>query len=442
MRKSKNPQRRLELSCCNIKMGLTKSEVLEPFRGLFPELLLGLVCLMSWSCQKSGPMDTSHQSIDNDAGPAIRDQASPPPIGGSDMPNAAPSVSSVPSKEGSMGVASRPIASVQQLVEVVKVRKKGTLTWKVAVEGNPLTVLSSQDAVQTEAKSQAMIVFKSGSQIQMGPKSLVVVSPPENGGASAQADRAVIRGGELQSTTSRELWLMTSAALFKMKPSAKGEPARANFSIKEGKKLKVKLVAGEALALTVDRRKKNAQTGGAGTAVKEVPLVVNRPLTFEAPQAPEAFGIEESGEAKSWEGAALIKQLSPILSAETTISRQHAVEKNSPQASQGAQVSQKKSAPSAPPAKKTIEPAPSLVLVEPKNRAEVLSETILVKGRLENLGEKTPGKVLVQGQAVQFSSDGSFEARIKLDPGVNLLLIQWISSDSVSHYKRLTVTRK
>jgi hypothetical protein len=331
---------------------------------------------------------------------------------------------------------------VKQMVEVVKVRKKGTLTWKVAVEGNPLTELSSQDAVQTEAKSQAMIVFKSGSQIQMGPKSLVVVSPPESGNASPQADRAVIRGGELQSSTSRELWLMTSAALFKMKPSAKGEPARVNLSIREGKQLKVNLVTGEAVALTIDRRKKHTQSGGAGPALKEVPLTANRPLTLEAPRAPEMFGSEELGGApQSWEGSALIKQLSPAPKAESP-SVKAAVAKGSPQRAQGTHASQERSAPSEPATKKTLAPAPSLVVHEPKNRAEVVSESIVVRGQLENLGKNPPGRVLVQGQALRLSSNGSFEAKVKLDPGVNLLLIQWISADSVSHYKRLTVTRK
>lgn len=357
------------------------------------------------------------------------------------------------------------IAALSQIVETVKVRRKGTLTWKPVREGTDLAELASQDAVQTEARSRATIVFKSGSQIQMGAKSLVVISPPTNKGMPQQADRAVVRGGDLQSTTTKELWLMTSAALFKMKPAPDGTAAKANFSIKEGNRIKVKLEAGRAVAVTVAKAPA-AKNGGveASPTLKEVSLVVDKPMSLPAPAAPESFGVETSPEKPGAEPEwtqDLIKTLSTqhLTQKKAELQRPHQ-EKKAPASGPGhtAAVSATDSSPakasgtaasatgeSAASAKR-VQPAapPKLQVQEPRNKSETTADKVRVQGSVDHLNAEgaARGKVLVQGQEARWLEGQRFEAEAALDVGVNLILVQWISAEGVSQYKRVTVTRK
>lgn len=183
---------------------------------------------------------------------------------------------------------------VKAFIPNVVCRRSQQLEWNEVVPGLPLY---AYDAVQTHSGATAKLELINQSEIEMESESLVILDPSALSNA-AHRDRAVVRSGVVQGTTRNELWILTSAALVKMK-AKKGGRARGVVAVAEGKKLNIELKEGTAIVL---QKKPGAPSYEVADLAPDKPMILDAPVGKEtigsgtADWAPELASIEP-GEA-------------------------------------------------------------------------------------------------------------------------------------------------
>src|SRR3972149_3025972 len=66
---------------------------------------------------------------------------------------------------------------------------------------------------------------------------------------------------------------------------------------------------------------------------------------------------------------------------------------------------------------------PKVEITEPKEGVETESEEVTIKGKTDNKNDE----VLINGQSAEVSNDGSFQAKVSLTEGDNMILIETIT---------------
>ncbi len=285
--------------------------------------------------------------------------------------------------------AQQPIGTLLSFQAPAHFRRQAELVWQEVLMNMPFF---RYDAVRTEQGGSARIQLINGSVLQLDPETLVILNPGSlkvsllTTNVERVRDRAVVRSGSVRSETKNELWLLTSAALLRLKKADKSASAKLNLSVQEGHKLRVELVDGEGTVL-------KTSSPGKASVVDVKPLTPRSPIELDAPRAEEGFGSRES--LVEW----------PDVDAATEPGG--------------------------------IEKPLEVTISSPGNYAEIRGANTLLTGRVSR-GDTT---LRINGNTVPYTRQLEFSARIPLSPGANAIQIQLIGRDGQSVNRRWTLIR-
>lgn len=284
------------------------------------------------------------------------------------------------------------LAELKAFVSRVTYRREKEMNWQEAVLNIPFYRF---DSVNTHEKSTAQIGFTNGSTVDMTENSLLIINP---GAEVTNWDRLLLRKGNLSAKTQKELWILTTAALVRMKPAREKTIARTKIAIEEGKKLQVVLEEGEGTMF-------ETKSPGNLEDAKPSRLVVNKPVIMAAPVVANDFGTAEE---VSWPTPEKVDE------TERTIA----------------------SVP--PPAKPNLTP-PDFTITSPSDYSEVSTSSVTLKGKVRGQGVTS---LLVNGKTITLGPKQDFAAAVSLNKGANAILIQLNRTEGTPVFRRWTVIRR
>ncbi len=199
-----------------------------------------------------------------------------------------------------------PVGRLGTLKPSVTYRRNAEMLWQDASVHLPLFAF---DAIRTHARARAQIILDSGSVLDLKENSLIIINPAALD-VGVKRDRAIIRHGTLSGSTENELWILTSAALLKIKATGSKKRARAAISVHEGKRLRVKLEEGEGTVYphrTVSPPQTVASTPATAVEKAKPPvlLIRNEPVVLDAPIAVDNYGWKD--DESTWNEVAKVE---------------------------------------------------------------------------------------------------------------------------------------
>lgn len=273
------------------------------------------------------------------------------------------------------------IAELTRFKPTVNYRRKEELTWQ-PVEAQ--LGFARKDALQTQTGASAEVRYNSGSTITLKENTLVVIDDDFHMQGKNKEDRAYLRVGKLEGRAKRELWLLTTAGLVKLKPAEKSSVAVATLSSKADQG-HVKLTLQKGQASVISRNPK----GNITVQSINISTPVELPVTEKA-AAPSSLNPD-------WE---------PFLKTARTT-------------------------------KLEVPKIQRLELLRPADQEVLSSSEVTVEGKLDGTG----GKVLINGKLIPVDAE-LFKSSVSLIPGANVISIQLIRDDGTTEFKRITVIRK
>ena len=287
------------------------------------------------------------------------------------------------------------LAELKSLQAHVTVRREKEMSWQDALLNLPLFRF---DAIRTDVKATATVGFVNGSIVNMTEDSLLIINP---GTEITSWDRLLLRKGNLSAQTQKELWILTAAALVRMKPKAWAGRAKMKLAVEEGKKMKVELEEGDGLLLqTTDPGKlENA---------KPVKLVERKPVVIAAPAVGNDFGL--NNDAVSWPTTEKVEEKARTIASLPP-----------------------------PSTTKPVIPPPDFVITSPADYSEVQSASVTLKGRVKGQGATS---LLVNGKSVALEAKQNFSISVPLNLGANAILIQLNRNEGTPVFRRWTVIRR
>lgn len=294
---------------------------------------------------------------------------------------------------------SPPLARIEEHVPTVRYRRSQELVWADAAGG---LSLYRHDGVQTHEEASARISYATGTRLELGERSFVIIEDPV-AGTESDADRAVLRDGILRGETRRELWVLTTAAVVRVRPARAGSVARSTVQVREGAKLRVRLAEGQ----------------GTLTPLAKGPSVALRPgrevVVPAPPTSDERFGAGQ-GASNAW------------------VAERGSVEPGGSRVKEGlarpAHAARNEEAP-----EPTSLPVTTVDL--PPDQAETADAALRVSGVASN----SASTVYVNGRRAPLLPNRSFEASVPLEPGANVVVVQEILPDGRSAFHRRTIHR-
>ncbi len=285
----------------------------------------------------------------------------------------------------------------------VTLRRNSEMVWQDAARDLPLFAF---DAIRTYPQGKAKIVLDNGSVLDLHEDSLIILNPSMMEGG-VKSDRAVVRNGRLQGKTTGELWILTSAALLRLKADSGGKAASATVTLKEGKAMEVKLESGQGAIVKSE----------GGKTLEKVTLTPGNAVTFPAPSAPEQFGMEmdESKWKERMAAALTARPAAAPTEQPRDVASVHPVAKEAP----------------------ALKPL-KVLISSPANYAEVTDKVVPIRGSVTRKG----GEVRVNGTPVTIDDKLEFTAKVPLNAGANTIVIQLIREKGESVFHRWTVFRK
>lgn len=281
------------------------------------------------------------------------------------------------------------LATLVSLRPKVRFRRRQELLWQDAEKGLEFRRF---DAVQTHEDAEARIDFVNGSELQLKERTFAIINMDSSRPVRQREDRVVIRSGEVDGQTKKELWILTTAALIRMNARTASEPSKASIKVEDGKKMTVILQTGEATLV------RPAQGGKGGTEHIELPPM--KAVSFDAPRAPENFGLQLTDQ--DWKAP-----YTPPPSPTPTLTP-------------------------------TPEPKATLEVSVPSDGSETPKAEALVAGRCSS----PKVSVLINGKKADLRGDLSFAMQVPLQMGVNSIVVQMIRPDGSSEFLRRRVIRK
>lgn len=284
------------------------------------------------------------------------------------------------------------LAHLNEFLPRVTFRRQKEMVWEEAIRNLPLFRF---DAVRTHHKAGAKITFVNGSVVDMSPESLLIINP-SSGENLANFDRLLMRKGNLKARTQKELWILTTAALFRIKPQ-RNESARGTVAVEEGKRIRVEVNEGEGLMLRTQRP-------GKIDAGKPIHLSQNKPIVIAAPTVPTDFGLKEN--EIEWPDPAAVE------------ARAREVASVSPNQAKI--------------------PISDFIITSPPDYAEVSAASVEIKGLIS--GKDTA--ISVNGKTVSVNNKQEFRVKVPLTRGANAILIQLNRTEGSPVFRRWTVIRR
>ena len=288
------------------------------------------------------------------------------------------------------------LATLESFLPRVTFRRQSEVAWEEAMEQLPLFRF---DAVRTHSKANAKITFTNGSTIDLNADSLLIINSSEPVASAVSIDKVLVRKGKLTAKTQKDLWVLTSAALYRFWPTKKSKVAQGILAIEEGKKASFELKQGEGMVMPL-------APGKGKIAPAAMKLVVNKPIILAAPVAPSDFG--ESPQTDVWPEVAVVERKKRELAS---------LPDTAPK-------------PQATPA--------DFIIQSPADYSEVFEAMTELKGKVLS-GD---GTLQVNGKTVAVNAKGEFRTKIKLNPGANAILIQWNVSQQTPVFRRWTIIRR
>lgn len=284
-----------------------------------------------------------------------------------------------------VGLSRTILANLEAFTPQVTVRRAEELVWGDALLNMPFY---RYDSVKTHDEATAKILFQSGARIHMNERSLVIIN---NLNPTHSADRAVLRGGEITGKTPQELWLLTSAALIRLRSRKAGSLGAARLAMEEGKQFSVELTDGEGEMLQPP------------TGTRNSPLLtrlkLRKPVVLSAPIVSSTFGDKDSEPA--WLENFDSRSVASIPSGN--------------------------------------DPKPIEFFIEsPANYSEVTEAFVILKGKVSRAG----GKILVNGKPGTIDAKLRFNAKVPVSRGANTLVIQLIQPTGEITERQWLVVRK
>jgi hypothetical protein len=301
-----------------------------------------------------------------------------------------------------------PLGFLAEHHQHVTYQRAGETSWPDASDRLPLF---AYDAVQTHEKADALLSLKHALRLEMGEKTLVILSP------GASTDRAVLDSGRVTGETDSEAFVLTASALLRIGAGKSGEKGKARISVDQDKQLRVELLSGSA---EVRRTVKE----GEEVRAERTELALNKPV--ELPSGPPS---PPKPTEEYWKNGPMVVRAKIAPPAK-------------PQP--GAQVAKPRRV-----AEKPARPAPArapaavnneifLSLESPRNYQETTAAEISLRGTVSGPG----GSVRVNGEAIHISTELGFATKVPLQLGVNIIVVQLIRLDGKSVFQRRTVVRK
>ncbi len=269
-----------------------------------------------------------------------------------------------------------PLAILEKVKNRADMRAHNEIVWQSAALG---ANFFKHDALQTHDSATAQIKYKSGSQLKLKEKTLIVFDK-DPGLNDKSIDRVVLNTGELTGVTKNELWIFTSAGLIQIKSQKNTQPASVTLTVNKERKLKVQVEQGTADVII---KKSESEFQKINVAEKsELEFTANTDLIAVS---------EKNIDLKNIENLAQIS---------TQIKK----------------------------------PTLAELIIDTPNENETTTESKFeVKGRLTDLG----AKLLINGDLVEIQDNLTYSKTINLNSGTNIIVFQLIRSDaSVKFYRK------
>ncbi len=268
------------------------------------------------------------------------------------------------------------LARLQKAVNRVEFRQRNDSIWKSAEVGNHFVRF---DALQTQGQSSAQVAFESGSNLEVKDNTLLVFDH-DPGKTKTTEDRVIVKNGGLVGTTRSELWIFTNAGLVQIKSDPKlKKAAKARVSIQENQKLNVKVDSGTAEVVFKGKEK-----------IEKVKVSAN-----------SEFQVTSNMKFLSEDGAPSPAKIEEIVNAlkVTKFSRADLI---------------------------VEQPVDGMISEQPE---------YTIKGQLTG----ADAKLLINGELAVLEEGYSFNKKINLQPGSNLIVFQLIRSDASVQFMRRTI---
>lgn len=338
---------------------------------------------------------------------------------------AAPSLSLLPTKSSPGGSEPLPLsvllpessclAHLQSLRSRVTFRRSTEPVWREAFVD---LSLHEWDAIQTHEHASAELSLDRGAFLNLSENTLLVVTPSISGKVE-DADRAVLRKGFVRGKTAGEMWVLTSAALFHMRPSSRAEEAEVLLSVTEGEQLRVRMERGEGTLYVVGEKKEP----------RRMRLNLREDVTLSAPLVSPKFGFDSLITLWPEIGSTDATPISAPPLPKVAKTRSPAGISHKGVATQVARAAVDASAELN---------RPSLFVSFPPNYSEVNSESIELRGHTSS----AHARVLVNGRPASIKPNREFASRISLSVGANRISIQSILPGGDTSFKEWIVLRR
>jgi cell envelope opacity-associated protein A len=242
------------------------------------------------------------------------------------------------------------------------------------------------DALQTQASSNAKVMYKSGASLDVKQNTLLIFDY-DPGKDKKNEDRVIMSKGELVGSTKTELWIFTKSGLVQIKSdTGKKAVARARVVVAGANKLNLKVEQGNA---EVVYKKQNE--------FKRVKVVEKSEI--ELRDTSSIVDVENFNESK------VVEQVRQVAQAETEV-------------------------------KKAVKAQIEIANLE--DGIVVESASFEVKGKLTAEG----GTLLINGDVTSLDQDLKFSKTLNLQAGVNLIVFQIVRSDGTVEFIRRNIRLK
>ncbi len=286
----------------------------------------------------------------------------------------------------------RPIAVLEKRVPKVSVRRRQQMVWG---DGNLKMDLFIFDTVKTFTQSSSQIVMNEGSEINLSADSWIVLDPNN---LEILPHRPFLKLGKLKAKTRKEIWILTTAALFRLKAKSEREPAEMEVSVDNSRKVTANLVAGMGLYW-------GAKVAGQIEGKDPKRLFLNQLVTLNAAPVDEEFPKTEKD--IRWPTA------EDVLNSDK-LWLESKKNKN-----------------------KEKEKALELEIISPPDFYQVSAPTVEIVGKVTH----SDAVVLVNGKRVSVDKTLRFSAQVDLKPGANQVVVR-INHENQSKTVSLTLIRK
>lgn len=277
------------------------------------------------------------------------------------------------------------IATIEKMVPQVSVRRRQDLVWNEGFFQMPLYLF---DTVKTFSQGETIIGMNDSSQLELEKDSWVVLDPNH---LEILPHRPFLRVGKLTAKTRKELWVVTTAALFRLKAKNENEEGVMEVASSPKNGVVAKLLLGTGIYWP-------SKSLGKYDFDKPQKMVANRVVSLRGEMASENFPADES-------------EIQWPSTKQVTFSEERL-------------------------SKTTSEKKFTLEFLSPPDFFETADAVVEILGRVND----AEAVVLINGNKIKVSSNLRFSYQVSLNPGANTIVIRG-NNEKESQTKSITLIR-